>query len=81
MNVPAYNLGGVSYGTIQTPSECLSSYGSSGYAGVSSVLVPFGFTVVNTNASIPNTVAPIAINFFDPDKNNWRVPNFVSSVS
>lgn len=78
MNVPAYSNTGT-YGSIQTPSESLSSNLPNGYTAVSSALVAYGYT--NTGSSIPNTAQPISINFFDPGRTNWVVPNFVSSQS
>lgn len=89
MNIQPGRANNGGYGTINTPSECLSSFGSSGYLNVQQVLssqlptpsVPFTQITSSGTSSNANTIAPVAINFYDPNNNNWVIPNFVSSVS
>lgn len=75
------------YGVIATPSECLSSFGSSGYLNVQNVLSSATVAentytaLTSSTSSNANQYASIAINFYTPSTQNWTVPNFVSSVS
>jgi hypothetical protein len=80
------NNGG--YGMIATPSECLSSFTSSGYLNVQQVLssqtpvVNVAFAQITSSVSSnANAIAPVAINFYDPGNANMVIPNFVSSQS
>jgi hypothetical protein len=85
INIPGANG---EYGSIGTPSECLSSFGSSGYLNVQQALSSATITVNNYNAltssgtsSNVNQFAAIAVNNYTPGRINWQIPNFVSSQS